>query len=235
MEATKPSRNRKKRPFKQTKELVRLALNDGWTQDDIATSCRTQQSVVSSWNKGAKFGREEQLRPLLELYGHKLRRQSFKLYNVFNGLVWSSSSYGAPSPDDFKQRMAAIGTHFAKFEGPVILDKVFWENPGRKNAKPVYRLCVHAIGRGTFHLLLSLFSAQTNTDPRRNENWTVFQKALYIDQAELICCLDFLAELSQHTLLERVRGGEGLGYLIRSALLNHGYPVDDVVTHPANW
>ncbi|BFU61046.1 MULTISPECIES: hypothetical protein [Rodentibacter] len=43
---TNTSKPKKKR-FKQTKELVLLALNDGWTQKQIADKCRTQQSVVS--------------------------------------------------------------------------------------------------------------------------------------------------------------------------------------------
>ena len=31
----------KKKLFKQTRELVRLALNNGWTQTEIAKTCRT--------------------------------------------------------------------------------------------------------------------------------------------------------------------------------------------------
>ena len=42
--AEKQTEKIKKKPFKQTRELVRLALNNGWTQIEIAKTCRTQQS-----------------------------------------------------------------------------------------------------------------------------------------------------------------------------------------------
>ncbi|BCK02403.1 hypothetical protein VCSRO113_1570 [Vibrio cholerae] len=73
------SKNSKKKPFKWTRELNRLALNDGWTQQEIAEKCRTQQSIVSAWNKGSKQGTEQQLLPLLNIYGNKIRRNSFKV------------------------------------------------------------------------------------------------------------------------------------------------------------
>lgn len=46
-----------KKVFKWTRELIQLAINDGWTQTEIAKACRTQQSIVSGWyikerNKG---------------------------------------------------------------------------------------------------------------------------------------------------------------------------------------
>jgi hypothetical protein len=47
MKETNPKRN--KRKFKQTKQLMRLAINNGWSQVRIAEECRTQQSVVSAW------------------------------------------------------------------------------------------------------------------------------------------------------------------------------------------
>jgi transcriptional regulator with XRE-family HTH domain len=56
--------NAKNRKFKQTKQLVRLALNDGWTQKSIADKCRTQQSIVSAWARGEKQGTEAQLASL---------------------------------------------------------------------------------------------------------------------------------------------------------------------------
>lgn len=46
-------KNAKKKPFKWTRELIKLALNDGWTQSEIAEKCRTQQSIVSAWNRGS--------------------------------------------------------------------------------------------------------------------------------------------------------------------------------------
>ena len=78
--ADKPTKNK----FKQTKQLVRMALNDGWTQADIAKLCRTQQSIVSAWKRGEDFATIQQLTPLLKLYGTKLRRNSSRLYCCIN-------------------------------------------------------------------------------------------------------------------------------------------------------
>lgn len=80
METKPKGKNAKKKPFKQTRQLINLALNDGWTQVEIAEKCRVHQSVVSGWKKGAKEAAESTLMPLLEIYGHKLRRNSFRVY-----------------------------------------------------------------------------------------------------------------------------------------------------------
>lgn len=234
MDEKKLSRNQKKRPFKQTKELVRLALNEGWTQQDIAKRCRTQQSVVSEWKKGTKFGSEEHLKPLLELFGYKLRRTSFRLYSVYK-----AARYSCPLPfihwDEMLMAYRDLGICYEKFEGPVLLNFVLWVHSGNKSVKPEYRLCVHAAGRGTFHLLLLVYVAESSRDPRKDENWVVFQRALSINQTELICAIDFLSRSFPCPTISRFQGQKQLGYLIRSALMNHGYPVNDVVTHPASW
>ena len=105
METT--NNKKQKRKFKQTKQLVRLAINDGWSQVDIAEKCRTQQSIVSAWSKGSKQGTEQQLKPLLEQYGYKLRRNSFKVY-------WSIDSESQTKV-------------FHKVEGKVILNQAFYD------------------------------------------------------------------------------------------------------------
>jgi transcriptional regulator with XRE-family HTH domain len=69
--------------YRYTRQLINMALRDGWTQNQIADACRTQQSVVSSWKNGATQAKESQLVKLLEVYGPKLRRKSFKIYHAF--------------------------------------------------------------------------------------------------------------------------------------------------------
>jgi len=85
MENTDKTKKRAdKKKFRLTRQLVKLALNDGWTQKSIAEACRTQQSIVSAWARGEKQGTEVQLTPLLEIYGNKLRRKSFQVYYSFD-------------------------------------------------------------------------------------------------------------------------------------------------------
>lgn len=118
---------KKKRKFKQTKQLVRLAINDGWNQTEIAKACRTHQSIVSNWYKGIDQGTEQQLKPLLEQYGHKLRRNSFKVY-------WNIDS-------ETKTKV------FHRVEGKVILNQAFYDarRVGHKLEKkiPQYKLTIH--------------------------------------------------------------------------------------------
>ena len=68
--------------FKHSRELVRIALGDGMTQVEIARLCRTQQSIVSAWAAGRSKAREDQIKPLLTRYGHRLNRSTSRLYLV---------------------------------------------------------------------------------------------------------------------------------------------------------
>ncbi|MCY0967163.1 hypothetical protein [Parathalassolituus penaei] len=214
MEAQKPSRNRKKRPFKQTKELVRLALNDGWTQADIATSCRTQQSIVSDWKKGTKTGTEEQLRPLLEVFGSKLRRASFRFYRAVSG--------------------ALEGGIWHKVEGQVILQRiVYCQDPQQAKWEPLYKLVVHALGRGKFNALYLSPVSLDKVACGKDENWLICYARMDLDVTKLLGFIDN-PDVKPRTP-SPLDGEVQIKYLVRAALLNHGYPVDDVVTHPANW
>lgn len=79
-----------KRRFKETRALVRLALDDGMTQTEIARICRTQQSTVSMWANGERKAFENQIQPLLARYGRQLRRTSERVYLV-EGPAWEGS------------------------------------------------------------------------------------------------------------------------------------------------
>lgn len=138
MESTNPKRN--KRKFKQTKQLVRLALNDGWTQNEIKDACRVQQSVVSAWSKGTKHATEELLKPLLEQYGNKLRRNSFRVY-------WSID----PNTQ--------VKT-FYKVEGKVVLNQAFSYTKVSSNYKdkkiPTQKLVIHHQGTNKFRIIFQM-------------------------------------------------------------------------------
>lgn len=115
METKKRGKNAKKKGFKLTRQLVRMALNDGWTQHDIAKTCRTYQSIVSSWSKGGTLATEQQIRPLLEIYGHKLRRNSFRVY-------WNID------PDTQEKK-------FYRVEGKVIFAEAFYDARRERSGK----------------------------------------------------------------------------------------------------
>jgi hypothetical protein len=76
MAETKP----KKSKFKYTRELVRIAIADGMTQEEIGALCRAQQSIVSGWAKGKSLALEHQVAELKKRYGHRLNRTTSRVY-----------------------------------------------------------------------------------------------------------------------------------------------------------
>lgn len=70
----------KPKKFRQTRELVKIALDAGMTQDEIAKGCRVSQPTVSNWLNGKSKATEQQLKPLLERFGSRLRRETSRTY-----------------------------------------------------------------------------------------------------------------------------------------------------------
>ena len=218
MEAT--SHKKKRRKFKQTKQLIRLAINDGWSQVDIAEKCRTQQSIVSAWNKGAKQGTEHQLKPLLEQYGHKLRRNSFKVY-------WNIDA-------------TSKAKTFLKVEGKVILNQVFYDarRVGSKLEKkiPQHKLTIHHQGNNKFRVVSQSRLRFRNSDAELESTvedaiWSAIVSEQY-ELAELLNVVDSYAEI---TLSDYPTDSNTLPFILRQSLLNHGFHVDGIVEYPASW
>jgi len=219
MEATENPK-KSKRKFKQTKQLVRLALNDGWTQNEIRVACRTQQSVVSAWSKGTKLGTEETLRPLLGQYGNKLRRNSFRVY-------WCID------PE------TKIKT-FHKVEGKVVLSQAFYDarRSGTKlvNQIPQLKLVVHHQGANKFRLVYQsrLTFQQTNEELESMVDDAVWASAIS-DRFELSELLNEIDDYAEKTLAKYPSDANTLPFIVRQALLNHGFDIDGVVEYPAVW
>lgn len=216
----KQGKNSRKKPFKQTKELVRLALNDGWTQNDIAAKCRTQQSIVSKWKKGTSQGNEEQLKPLLDLYGHKIRRNSYRLY-------WDFYDF-EDSPKYFK------------VEGKVILDELIGVYNGEKYY-PDVRVVVHYQGEDKFQ---SLFLIKNSLSRFKKLSGSSLWQAILLpscNKCDLLDKLDkdFVAwcdnRINESYRLQLKQQAKAIPFILRSALLQHGFVVDDVKLLHANW
>nr|VFJ54523.1 MAG: hypothetical protein BECKFW1821B_GA0114236_101914 [Candidatus Kentron sp. FW] len=220
MREDKKGRNANRRPFKQTRDLVRLALHDGWTQKEIADKCRTQQSVVSAWNRGAKLATEKQLKPLLEIYGYKLRRNSFRVY-------WSINT-------ETNEKT------FCRVEGKVIFSQSF-NDPRRENYKlvkriPIYKLVVHHQGGDQFLVILQnrFIFEHTNEELECSTEDGIWTSSISGPKTcrELI---EFVDKYSVETLEKFPCDANTLPFLIRRALLNHGFPIEGIVEYPAIW
>lgn len=210
-----------KKLFKWTRELVRLALNDGWTQQEIAEKCRTQQSIVSNWKNGSRLGTEQQLKPLLEIYGHKLRRNTFKVY-------WSIKN----------ETMEKI---FYRVEGKVIFAQAFF-NPIRDNQGnlrrriPELKLTIHHQGAEKFIVVIQsrLRFSQTFEYLENSIEDAIWGSSI-LEKTNSQELIRFVDEYADEQLANYPSDANTLPFLIRQALLNHGLPVDGVVEFPAPW
>lgn len=221
MRTESKGKNAKKKPFKWTKELVRLALNDGWKQEDIAKECRTQQSVVSAWKQGRKKGHEEQLKPLLDLYGYKLRRNTFRVYWSFNTETGEKIFY--------------------RVEGKVIFSQAFYDAKRDQHGKmikkiPQLKLVVHHQGKNSFRVVEQsriIFTAKSEELESSVEDavWCSRVNEV-INSVELI---KFIDKYAVDVLNEYPSDANTLPFILRQTLLNHGVPVDGIVEYPAVW
>lgn len=122
----------RRRKFKLTRELIKIALEDGMTQEEIAKLCRTQQSAVSNWKNGKARATEQQLEPLLRRYGARLRRSSARVYFL------------GETPDRPRSPQIQV------VEGPIVFRHVFTRltiYPSRRGGElvrePIMRWLVH--------------------------------------------------------------------------------------------
>ena len=205
--------------YSQTAELVRIALKQGMTQQDIGKLCRgAGQSTVSKWASGKLLSDRQTLKALLDRFGHLLERKPFRLY----------------------ERMAGdTSPRFLKVEGKTILRERFAVDGGSIS---VVRLTVQALAPQSFVLMLEATKhpARSSANLTRKTDYTHRHVAWYLLQPEL-------KGMSMDALLERVDmcSREGLKFsepngqlsrglmprfsaLVREALLNHGYAPKDI-------
>ncbi len=213
-------KNAKKKPFKLTRQLIRLAINDGWTQREIAEKCRVQQSIVSGWAKGAKYATELQLIPLLEIYGHKLRRNTFRVYWALNSTTQAKT--------------------FFRVEGRVIFTEVIFElkgSSGKASQKiPVIKLIIHHQGADIFRSVVQyrLELASPIKLCVGNAEDAVWSSEVE-DQRSSAELVDWLDGYARSLGENHPHIGLTLPFLLRQALINHGFPVSGVVEYPAVW
>lgn len=243
---TDKNSKKKKKPFKWTKMLISIAINNGWTQEAIAQKCRTQQSVVSAWKRGEKQATESQIKPLLDLYGAELRRKTFKLYykeeNKENDIIECS---------------------FIKVEGKVIFTRVFYKSFSIQNGRnskikriPHARLVVQDRGDSCFILTIcdnksyhNLFKYDEGSKKEildhdklyyysGEEFWRNCILKEFKNTSEIINFIDefFMGkECNKFFNTNYPFESEQMPFLIREALLNQGFSIDGIETYHSNW
>lgn len=211
------TKTKKSDRFPSTKELVRIALNDGMTQIQIAQLCRTQQGQVSKWNSGTALATRQQLKPLLERYGEKLRRTSFKLYQT--------------------RHQPSQPAQFARVEGKLILREKF-RGTGGANSPTALRISVHDQKKAGFVVVIEVtfagFPSPSNkswTGPlitERHAAWFLDGGAKGITKHTLESLMTWSRDLGHNRIFEEFPGLPQLPFLLTEALLNHGFDVKDI-------
>lgn len=216
----KVSKNKSKKEFKQTKELMKIAKDNGWSQTDIAKKCRSHQSIVSDWFKGKKKATEAQLKPLLEEFGYLLRRNTFKVYQY---------------------KTEAGELNFIKVEGKIIFHYDFYfKGSIQKNGKDIEKyieigkLTIHHQGNNQFVIVeqTPLRDTQNKSVTSSHQNYT--NSLLVIDRFHIV---GSVAELIEKVMEPNYNSTYALEikFLLIEALLNYGFEVDNIKVYPASW
>lgn len=225
-----------RKKFKLTRQLIKIALADGMTQTEIASICRVAQSYVSDWNKGTKLGYEHNLKPLLDKYGHQLRKVTSQLYQVHKSeeKMQLEKEKGIEVPFPIK---------FVLVEGKVILREKFI-NPERDRQGRIKRkdaqaiLSVHEQGNNKFRCVIQRLISfkSTNTHPAHHEINANFLAEIS-EPMELNELIEFVRAYRDKVLINEsyVVNRFTIDYLLLNALVMNGYQVKDIEVLPATW
>lgn len=231
----KPKAPRKK--FKLTKQLIRIALDNGHTQISIQKMCRlSSQSQVSDWKNGVKLAYEDQIKPLLDLYGHQLRKVTSQLYQVRK----SDEEMRLEEENGIEE---SFPIKFVLVEGKVILREKFI-NPQRdyqgrikrKDAQAI--LSIHDQGDNKFRCVIQKLITfnPNNNHPAHHEVSANFLAEITepLDMNELI---QFVRNYREASLVneEYLVNYFTIDYLLLNSLVMNGYQVKEVEVLPATW
>jgi hypothetical protein len=223
----------KKPKYQKTKELIGIALREGLTQKGIGDLCRVQQGQVSKWKSGNAFANVDQVKPLLDRFGHFIRHSPFKVYQFQN-------EYGNMS--------------FLKVEGKLLLREKF-RAIGSGNAKPplpeatCIRVSIHRQNEGQYAVVFERTTAKppTKTDGYvitlndRHAEWVGFppsgddDRVLTFDDGQLMGAVQRLYGLSKkHAWWQQFQGLQALPLMTAEAMSRQGVILDVVeVIKPA--
>ena len=225
-----------RKKFKLTKQLIKIALADGMKQTEIANICRVTQSYVSDWNKGTKLGYEHNLKPLIDKYGHQLRKVTSQLYQVRKSEqeIKLEEERGIEEPFPIK---------YVLVEGRLILREKFI-NPQRDSQGRIKRkdaqaiLSVHEQGDNKFRCVIQkLISFKPNNSHPAHHEVNANFLAEITEPLGLNELVQFVRKYRDETLENEsyLVNYFTVDYLLLNALIMNGYQVKGVEVLPATW
>lgn len=227
--------------FRHTRELIKIALDDGMTQDEIGRLCRAVQSTVSKWKNGQSRATELQMEALVKRYGHRLQRATKRVY-LLNRRGFSMTV--VEGPIIFRLPLSDPGLRFRSLKDDVIFAGVAYET--------TRRWLVHQIEGPRF---IVVRQARRRLDEaalsEQAETWgSDFVKTIRPfltrwvqssdDAAKWVSTVDEprnLRELLDFVdTYEHFRNDEEkltVRFLLRKALVEHGHPIPELEAPPA--
>lgn len=220
-----------KQKYRYTKQLVRIALEQGYTAEDIlekAGASRKSLSMFSKWRNGKTLATVRQLQYFINEYEHLLKRKMEHLfYDIADGKL-----------------------NFCKLNGETILKHVIRHPPAQvgKRVVSVALLRIILLKEGNkYHLVHQVRAGLTkdgNFSPARNlnelihssnedANWSSYKYQTELSAEEALeSADDFIHQLiSGENVAKTTLKNEGiaLSFIIRQALLKQGHQCKYIV------
>lgn len=222
-------KEKSQKKYRYTKQLIRLAIENGYTNKDIAKKAGfSSEGQVSKWRNGKALATERQVQFFINEFGHLLKR---KMEHLF----YSQTE----NPYEFI---------YHKIEGEILLTHTL--NYRDSRSKPIGKVgvCKFAILNlgSVFHLLeqkkVGLDDDGSNVDKllknkkiSNNEqaNWYLVKTHKNLSPQELVDTIDSIVNTfchSENKLARNIRNDAlYLKYIIRQFLLKNGYAINDIV------
>lgn len=226
-----------RKKIKLTKQLIKIALDNGHTQIGIQKMCRlSSQSQVSDWKNGVKLAYEDQVKPLLDLYGHQLRKVTSQLYQV-------RKSEQEMKLEEENNSEYPFPIKFVLVEGKVILREKFI-NPERDRQGRIKRkdaqaiLSIHEQGDNKFRCVIQrLISFKSTTSHPAHHEVSANFLAKITEPLGINELIQFVRDYREESLVneEYLVNYFTIDYLLLNALVMNGYQVKDVEVLPATW
>ncbi|MCE0493127.1 hypothetical protein [Vibrio salinus] len=233
------NKEEKKYPF--TKRLVNIAIENGYTNKDIANVSRISKNSiaqVSKWRHGESLAKETQMAHLIKEFGHLLKRQTEHLFYIF---------------DEKSERELEHSPKFFMASGERLLSQTLVKNifvNGRPSNISLFRIIILCMDN-SFQLIVQvrrgLQKIQTNNQYHfRNISelahsniedamWIVIANYNKLSLGELLNQVDeFADKLEQKQLCPDIEPTEGINlkFNVRQRLLKNGYKPLDIKELP---
>ena len=243
-----------KRKFPQTKQLIRIALNAGKTQNEIAKCCGIQQSIVSKWLHGGSKATYRQIQPLLDLYGNLLSQKTARLYyrtsqeenipryfRVEGNIIFSHIVYNGREKmwryivHDQKNSFVLVRQKRRHTSMEIKIEKKEEIENGKENSVPrKERWFLRDTGMTRNYkwykgAVIKNYKESDHADfslENDKANWNTVLISDNLSKDDLITEIDATAE--ELAVDGFYQDGVALPFLLREAFYEHGYTTDDV-------